>query len=101
MSTKSVRTQTQVQRKQLMNEKIVISKQIVIENINGIKGVKVVKEMTEQEMDDMASNVANQVGKLVESSNWIDHNAKAEKEYHVKDIPEAPPEATKEPEAVV
>ena len=80
-----------------MNEKLVISKQITIENINGIKGVKVVKEMTEAEMDAMAENTANQVGKLVERCNWTDHTG-TEKEYHVKDIPEAPPEVTKEPE---
>lgn len=78
-------------------EKIVINKEITVEHI---KGVKMVKVMVEQEMDAMAADIANSNGKLVERSNWTDSTG-TEKEYHVKDIPEAPPEVTKEPEVVL
>lgn len=75
-------------------EKIVINKEITVEHI---KGVKMVKVMVEQEMDAMAADIANANGKMVERCNWTDSTG-TEKEYHVKDIPEAPPEVTKEPE---
>lgn len=78
----------------MSTEKIIINKEITVEHI---KGVKMVKVMTESEMDSMAAAIANGNGKMVYNQNWTDGTG-TEKEYHIMDIPQAPPEVTKEPE---